>query len=1292
MTCDPKRIELFLAQKLSDDEQTAFELHLDDCRDCRRQLESMAAGEAVWSGVREALLGEQPPPAGLLSGDAALDWAAGGDAAFCQTTVLKLLAPTDDDRMLGRLGTYEVVGVIGSGGMGVVLKAFDAALNRYVAIKVLAPHLGSSGAARKRFSREAQAAAAVVHDNVVEIHGVADVEGLPYLVMPYVRGPSLQRRLDDDGPLAVVEILRIGMQAAAGLAAAHAQGLVHRDVKPANILLADGIERVKLTDFGLARAADDASLTRTGIIAGTPQYMSPEQARGESLDHRSDLFSLGSVLYAMGTGRAPFRAETSYGVLRRVTDEEPRPMRQINPDIPEWLCRIVARLMSKQPDGRFASAREVAELLEACLAHVQQPTAVPLPASLGPRSRVRRLSISRRSTGAIVMTSAISVICIATVLWQASHRPEADESRPASSGQAAQTESSNTNPEQSNGAQIEKDEPPRKATDAAPKLVRRFTDLTTGHDIKIACLADGKRIIIANGNPTIIHDTSTTGRVAGNWKPSAIVLDAVTGKTVVSLKLSTADEDAVLAATERITHFETTALAFSPKGDLVAIGTSIGQVKLFDAQTGKLIRSLDDEDAKIADPKTPEEWKTISRAMGSVASLAFSPEGSLLATCGGSFADFSECFDGVRREGFRRTGPGRLKLWDVETGTLKHDLPGHNDQAYAVAFSPDGQLLASAGRWMTENDLFGNGVLIWNPNTGEQIHSLIRTTADAGARAIAFSPDSKMLAMGTQRFGDGPPDSPSTGGVSLIHVSSGIEEWLVTVPGWASPLAFTPDGKSVAVLCGGQSIRFLETETGKLKHEIRPADSPRGVRWNDLALPLQGQILAVGGVDKERKGSVEVFSTRNGDDANPPAAAAPATSTPGESNAKSIVVNFKTGASVKSIACSENGKFVAVANGGPTLILHADGTSRVKDNWKPSAEIFDAHTGKLVVALKLTHAEENAVLAATRRVSHLEVTALALSSDGSLVAVGTSIGQVKIFMARTGELIRTLDDEAARLADENTPENWKSLARALGSVASLAFSPDGNLLATCGSSFADYASVFDGRGRLGERATGPGRLKLWDVKTGALEHDLAGHSDANAVAFSPDGNLLASAGSWFSDSEWGTGVILWDPETGKKVRTISTEANGGAQSVAFSPDGKLLAISSLIFDKDKSNDAGTSAISLVHAATGIVDWQRTLPGVAKPGFSDRVLYVLSSGKLAWFLEQKTGQTLSRLRPNPEQRERWNDFALAKKGRMWVLGGENDKHQGTVEVMDPDNPGTVHDSAPAKDGEDKNRED
>src|SRR5262249_45218661 len=148
----------------------------------------------------------------------------------------------------------------------------------------------------------------VTHDNVIAIHAVEDSGPVPYLVMQYLDGKTLQAKLDGGGSLPLREILRIGLQIADGLAAAHRQGLVHPDVKPANILLENGIERVKITDFGLARAVDDASLTQSGVVAGTPAYMSPEQARGERVDHRSDLFSLGSVLYALCTGHPPFRA------------------------------------------------------------------------------------------------------------------------------------------------------------------------------------------------------------------------------------------------------------------------------------------------------------------------------------------------------------------------------------------------------------------------------------------------------------------------------------------------------------------------------------------------------------------------------------------------------------------------------------------------------------------------------------------------------------------------------------------------------------------------------------------------------------------------------------------------------------------------------------------------------------------------------------------------------------------------------------------------------------------------
>lgn len=302
---------------------------------------------------------------------------------------LSFLEPCDVPGRLGRLGPYEVTDVIGRGGMGIVLKAFDTKLHRIVAIKVLSPQLAMTSMAVKRFLREAQAAAAVSHDHVITIFAVEEHDSSPYLVMECIVGQSLQDKIDRSSPLRLQEILRIGMQIAAGLAAAHKQGLVHRDVKPSNILLENGVERVKITDFGLARAVDDVGMTQTGQIAGTPQYMSPEQAMGERVDARSDLFSLGSVLYTMCTGRPAFRADSAVAVLRRVCDDEPRSIREINPEIPEWMVSVIQKLLAKKPQDRFQTSGEVAELLSQCLAWVQQPDG-PRPTAIPNVSRRRR--------------------------------------------------------------------------------------------------------------------------------------------------------------------------------------------------------------------------------------------------------------------------------------------------------------------------------------------------------------------------------------------------------------------------------------------------------------------------------------------------------------------------------------------------------------------------------------------------------------------------------------------------------------------------------------------------------------------------------------------------------------------------------------------------------------------------------------------------------------------------------------------------------------------------------------
>jgi serine/threonine protein kinase len=336
-----------------------------------------------------------------------------------------MLDPPVHPGHLGRLGQYEIVELVGRGGMGVVWKGIDPALNRSVAIKVLAPQLATSAAARKRFSREAQIAAGISHENVVTIYAVAEARGLPYLVMQYVAGRSLQQRLASAEPLELEEVVRIGRQTAAGLAAAHAGGVIHRDIKPANILLepagADVLlhgclgasgknwERVKISDFGLARAIDDTSLSQQGVVAGTPQYMSPEQIAGSPTDHRSDLYSLGVLLYRMAAGREPFLGPTTASIWAQQLADPPPPLAEIAPgSAPAWLEKLIFRLLQKDAAARPQSAEEVVHHLD------EGFCSIPVPADEEKRlAALRRYRIldTDPEQGFDDLTSLASYVC-----------------------------------------------------------------------------------------------------------------------------------------------------------------------------------------------------------------------------------------------------------------------------------------------------------------------------------------------------------------------------------------------------------------------------------------------------------------------------------------------------------------------------------------------------------------------------------------------------------------------------------------------------------------------------------------------------------------------------------------------------------------------------------------------------------------------------------------------------------------------------------------------------------------
>jgi hypothetical protein len=408
--------------------------------DFRRRVETLLKEEEEATSVTERLPGapDKPPPLpsdatmrsdpptddeGMTTVRSSRDQEPAHTGAGKDTSeiLLGILQPSTMPGSFGRLGHHDVLEILGRGAFGIVARAFDEKLQRVVAIKVLAPHLAATSPARKRFLREARASGKVRHENVVQIHAVEE-EPIPYLVMEFIPGQTLQQKLDSSGPLDAKEVLRIGEQIARGLAAAHAQGLIHRDIKPGNILLENGPEpKVKITDFGLARAADDASLTQSGVIAGTPLYMAPEQAKGDTLDARSDLFSLGSVLYAMASGRPPFRAATPLAVLKRVADDTPRPIRDVVPETPQWLCDLIARLQAKDPAQRFQSAAEVADLFRQHLAYLEHPSQVARPYIAAPGAQRHQRQI-------VVVGVAVLVIALLGIVL--THGPFWGTARP----------------------------------------------------------------------------------------------------------------------------------------------------------------------------------------------------------------------------------------------------------------------------------------------------------------------------------------------------------------------------------------------------------------------------------------------------------------------------------------------------------------------------------------------------------------------------------------------------------------------------------------------------------------------------------------------------------------------------------------------------------------------------------------------------------------------------------------------------------------------------------------------
>jgi WD40 repeat protein len=1271
LSCDELPLRDYLDELLSDAQQAAVEEHLDHCSFCRERIGQSAAADEWWSSA-ERYLGRDEWDGELalarsLSCDEPHRSAFADDHALLHQ-VKQWLDPTDDPRMIGRFAGYDIVGIVGHGGMGIVLKGLEASLNRYVAIKVLSPALASSGSARQRFAREAQAAAAVLHNNVVAIHRVDGWQGVPFLVMPYLSDVPLQKRIDDEGPLPLAAILRVGEQVAAGLSAAHAHGLVHRDVKPANILIGGGVERVTITDFGLARAADDASLTKTGVIAGTPQFMSPEQARGDSVDQRSDLFSLGSVMYTMSTGRPPFRAETSYGILRRITDEEPRPLREINPDIPEWLCTIIAKLMSKQPNDRFESATEVAELLEECLAHVQQPTAAPLPesclslressATFAERKAAmfRRTPLFKILTGAaLACVLAFAGIAIILELNKGTLTIECDA-----------------------------DSAPVRITQG-DRVVKKLTVTRSGAWVRVAA---GQYIVEIEGEPDgiVVKDGSVTLQRGGR-QLVRIVMEASRPRAGV-------DDDAQAATgspeLEELSPELTQAMQRLNEAKAKLVYTQRlferGYVTQLVVDGKKLkVRQAEAEiEAVRAPPKgSAKEDKAIDsrvalavrlgtgrlRHGGAIAAAVFSPDGKRLYSVG---ADRS------------------IRVWNAADGEPLRQIKTNFLNPSSIDISPDGKTLACAGWGRPDDDPVQeivdqlepaielrdqwSSIELYDTERGERVKTM---TFARSIRQVRFSPDGKTLAAwgGTSSTRDG--KVVKSVGVSLLldPATRRIIHELDGHDGFVADAVFSPDGSTLYATGLDNQLVYWDVVRGEGKSLKLStlAESQRWLPWDShlpLAISADGKTLAVGLPEM----TVRLINTSD------PAGRKSSPILPGR-----LTLPIQTEEPINALAFSSDGiliggrkslKHVDFATGNTTPIL-AGRLMHIRSLalWREQLAVVDYQVGPLH-RWDLTENQQVAAGDGHNR----PITSIASPPDRRFVATAAEDGII-VWEPAEGDWIggaarsrRWLKTKGA-LQVSLSPDGTKLAASYWNAVVRVWDIESGRVVAQTKRERGELpiSTEFAADGKTIVTVTDRGRVQSRDAESGELTANWNLPHDVREFCLAPNGQTLAIATGSKSVS-----IDLWSLVDRKQIGELSPPASqpfGRVHRVRFSPDGKSLLVASEStyciagpFGAQAATSTAT-AIRTFDAATGLQlrSFERPPVEVVAAGLEKREIHdavYLAGGELIATAENdgtvliynvERGEIANRVSAHSGQA---TALAATPFGRTLISGGED----------------------------------